>query len=70
MSEGPGKYDAACTAARLATSAEMAILIVLNGHLGSGFSVQAQGEAKVQLLPSLLREVAAQIERDLRAPSQ
>ena len=34
---GPGKYDDACTAARVMTSAEVAILIVLGGDKGSGF---------------------------------
>jgi len=36
---GEGKYDDACTQARLATGGETVILIVVNGNKGHGLSV-------------------------------
>ncbi len=62
MPTGPGKYDDACTAARLATDAAGVVLIVLGGKQGSGFSVQVEGEDLTWALPALLRSVADQIE--------
>jgi hypothetical protein len=61
-SNGPGKYDDACTAARIATQARAAVLIVTDGNRGSGFSVQAHDPAFVLALPMLLRRVADDIE--------
>ncbi len=59
---GPGKYDEACTNARIATAATGGVLlIVLDGRHGSGFSAQLSLEAQ-QYLPTMLREVATQIE--------
>jgi hypothetical protein len=65
MASGLGKYDDACTVARLATDAEAVILIVLGGNKGSGFSVQSLGAEMTAKLPALLRSVAAQIENSL-----
>lgn len=62
---GPGKYDAECTRVRDATNADGVILIVIGGTLGQGFSVQAPLEV-IARLPETLRDVANQIERQLR----
>jgi hypothetical protein len=64
MPVGPGKYDEWCTAVRDETHAGAVILIVFQGEHGSGFSVQAPIEVTLRL-PAILRDVAAEIERDL-----
>lgn len=65
MAHGPGKYDAQCTTARLATKADGAILIIVNGIAGSGFSCQAEPQVLVRL-PAILESLAAQIRADIR----
>jgi hypothetical protein len=62
MAEGPGKYDNACTVARETTNAAAVILIVVGGELGHGFSIQGE-RGIVSRLPSMLREIASQIEK-------
>jgi hypothetical protein len=61
--EGPGKYDALLTRARAAARADAAILVVLGGVKGNGFSVQGPKELVAEL-PALLRHIAAVIEAD------
>lgn len=61
---GPGKYDLECTAVRLGTTAKGAIVIVIDGDRGSGFSVQGPREIQ-EKLPEVLRFMADQIEADL-----
>jgi hypothetical protein len=61
---GPGKYDQICTQAREAAHAGCALLIILDGEHGHGFSVQFTDQAYVERLPAILRDVAKQIERD------
>lgn len=63
MAIGPGKYDDYCTEVRDKTDAVGVVMIVLNGNLGSGFSVQIPVEMVVKL-PDLLRKVANDIESD------
>lgn len=63
MSGGPGKYDDLCTAARDGAKAKGAILLVVEGDRGSGFSVQAPLRIIVSL-PNILRTMADQIEAD------
>lgn len=63
MTQGPGKYDAACTEARLRTQAAGVVLIVFNGAAGSGFSVQAVPDLLIDL-PAILRAMADGIEAD------
>lgn len=58
---GPGIYDDHCTRVREETKALAAILIVLEGEDGTGFSVQAPLPV-VLLLPQLLRELADKVE--------
>jgi len=64
--DNPGKYDDACTQARLATGALGTVLLVLGGRKGHGFSVQAPPEV-LSALPGMLETVAAEIRRDLQA---
>jgi hypothetical protein len=63
MALGPGKYDELCTKAREAAGAKGAILIVIEGRDGMGFSVQAEIGVILQL-PTILRRVAMMIEED------
>lgn len=63
---GTGRYDDECTAAREAAEAEGAILLVLNGKRGSGFSAQLPADMTIAI-PDVLRSVAAQIEADAKA---
>ena len=69
---GPGEYDAECTAARESAGAPIAILIIIGGDRGNGFSAQfitdVPGKPPKELaaVPALLRDVADQIERDQR----
>lgn len=65
MALGPGKYDHLATSVRVKADARGVILLVLGGNLGSGFSVQADGPTTLQL-PDLLRDMANQIEADLK----
>jgi hypothetical protein len=62
---GPGKYDAALSLARAATGG-CAILIVVDGKHGSGFACQTL-PATMRMIPSLLRQVADDIEADQKA---
>jgi hypothetical protein len=64
---GPGKYDGICTVARETAGAEAAIVIIINGNKGSGFSVQGDPAAvvSVEQVIHLIRAVADEMERDL-----
>lgn len=64
MPRGPGKYDDECTSIRLATQAQGIVLVVFDGHLGTGFSVQAP-LAIQHRLPEILEGVAKGIRADL-----
>lgn len=61
MAIGPGKYDRAATVARESTHAEALVLIVLNGELGSGFSVQAHAPVAPGVLANMLEHVAQRL---------
>lgn len=60
MTMGPGKYDDFCTYVRIETRARAAIVIVLDGQEGSGFSCQAD-LLTTAALPDMLERIAAQI---------
>ncbi len=62
---GPGRYDDLCTVARESAQAEGAILIILAGEKGSGFSVQGPKEV-TEKLPHMLRDVAKVLETSVR----
>jgi hypothetical protein len=68
MPFGPGKYDDIATQVRGRCEADGVVLIVHNGHLGSGFSVQAPADFS-QRLPLILRVVADEIERSTPSES-
>lgn len=66
MALGPGKYDAECTKARESTKAVAALLIIISGDRGNGFSCQFEGMSGLTVLadlPGILRETADQIEK-------
>ena len=69
MAIGPGKFDWLCTEVREKTKARGAIVVVMEGEGGSGFSVQAPIEVQLKL-PELLRTLAAHIESDLKKLSK
>jgi len=60
MPLGPGKYDDVCTLVRVSAAARAAIVIVLDGQSGSGFSVQTDGTVLLNL-PEILEQVAREI---------
>lgn len=65
---GPGKYDDICTYARKRAEAAIALLLIVGGKRGGGFSVQMDShrvrDAGPQIIVRLLREIADQIERE------
>ena len=61
MALGPGRYDQLCTRVRELAEAECAIVIIVGGNLGSGFSVQMTNSAYAEKLPDLLESMAKQI---------
>jgi len=61
--DNPGKYNDACTVARMLAQAKGVLLIVIEGDHGSGFSVQVPPEL-IPIIPGVLRSVAASIEHD------
>jgi len=62
---GPGKYDELCTQVREQAKAPAAMIIVIEGDKGSGFSCQLAEGYGIDL-SYILRLVADQIERDLK----
>jgi citrate lyase alpha subunit len=66
MALGPGKYDKLCTHVREQAKADAAIVIVLNGNLGDGFSMQTERLEALVALPDILRDTARQIEESYR----
>lgn len=60
--EGPGKYDDICTIVRENTQALGAIIIVIGGNKGSGFSVQTISPNFASKLPKILRLLADDLE--------
>lgn len=65
MPAGPGKYDELCTIVREESHAEGAIVIILNGDRGCGFSVQVTYLAALLGLVDFLKHVAEEIERSI-----
>jgi hypothetical protein len=70
MPIGPGKYDGEATWVQVRTQARGILLMILEGNKGDGFSVASydiQATLEITLnLPTLLREVANQIEKDIQ----
>lgn len=61
MALGPGKYDDLVTELRLKICAAGVIVVIIGGDKGDGFSAQLPPEMTL-LIPTVLREVARQIE--------
>jgi hypothetical protein len=62
MALGPGKYDDACAAARIATGARGVFLIVIEGNHGNGFSCQLDSAIAAAVdIPRTLEDIARQI---------
>ena len=67
MPVGPGIYDHLCTVVREEADARIAMVVVINGKDGTGFSVQsAAGEVGVEMLAETLESVARQIRSSLK----
>lgn len=64
MSISPGKYDDLCKYVREHAQAQGAIVIVIKGNKGGGFSCQAD-LAVTNLLPQILRHLAETMQADL-----
>jgi hypothetical protein len=60
MPLGPGKYDDLCTEVREKSQAEGALVIIVGGNRGSGFSCQGS-PAVIAATAQLLEMVASQI---------
>jgi len=60
---GPGKYDDLCTKARQEAEAAGAILLLMDGNKGTGFSAQLTLD-HMFAIPGILRQMADQIEKD------
>ena len=60
---GGGHYEDACTVARESPRARGAILIIIGGEDGSGFSCQCDSETLMRL-PEILETMARQLRTD------
>lgn len=60
MALGAGKYDDLCTYVREQADAKAAIVIVVGGNKGQGFSCQAD-LATLLMLPDMLELIAKQL---------
>jgi 2-phosphoglycerate kinase len=66
MTIGPGQYDDLCTYVREQSGGEAAIVIVIGGSKGNGFSMQFTNLAAMLQLRDVLQQMAKQIRADLR----
>lgn len=64
--KGPGKYDDACSNALKETDANTCLLIVIGGNKGHGFSMATKSLTVLNGLPTILRDVADEIEADAK----
>jgi hypothetical protein len=62
MTFGPGKYDDLCTEVREKANARGAIVIVIGGERGNGFSCQGD-LVTLSRLPDVLESLAVQIRK-------
>jgi hypothetical protein len=61
MARGPGKYDEECSVVQRMTNADIALVAIINGDKGSGFSVQCFEELDPIRLARVLEEMAQQL---------
>ena len=66
MPNGPGKYGDVLDDVQARLNSTNAALIVMDGYLGAGFSVQMTGKHLTQL-PMILRSMADGIEKEIQA---
>lgn len=65
MPLGPGKYDDLCTHVRNASEAKVAIVAVVSGNRGTGFSMQAHASVNPLEVAKLLETMAANIRQSM-----
>ena len=61
MPVGPGKYDDLCTYVREKSNAAGAIVLIIGGDKGQGFSVQVANPLIIAKLPEMLETMAREI---------
>jgi hypothetical protein len=66
MAFGAGKYDEECNVARVMAQAKGALLIIIDGDRGEGFSAQIDARY-IERIPAMLRTMADMIEADIAA---
>lgn len=64
MAAGPGKYDKLCTMVREQTGGHGAVIIVVEGNAGHGFSVQLNHDDML-VLPNTLEHIATTMRKDM-----
>ena len=62
---GSGKYDKLCATIRKKAKARGAMVIVVGGYYGHGFSLEMT-PIDMEGVPEMLRSVASQVENDLK----
>lgn len=62
---GPGKYDNECAHVMAATNASACMLIIVDGNKGQGVSLKTSSPYVFAAMPTLLRMLADQIEKDI-----
>lgn len=65
MPMGPGIYDELCSQVREESEAVAAIVIIIDGKNGNGFSVQSSDPMILIKLPELLQAVTDEIKRSV-----
>ncbi len=67
MPTGPGKYDDLATLVRQNARARFAGVIILDGHKGSGYSMQSREPTPelLAMIPKMLRDVADEVEKEV-----
>lgn len=65
MTIGRGRYDALCSIVHSEMQADLTILMVVNGHMGDGFSVNCNDPEMVKDVPALLETLAGRIREEL-----
>jgi hypothetical protein len=61
---GPGKYDDTCTIVREMTNAVTAVVVIIDGNKGSGFSLQTINPVHILSLAEMLENIAKQLRAD------
>lgn len=70
MSNGPGKYNDLCVEAMEKAKAKCAIVIIMDGEHGNGFSVNATSPDYIHALPKMLMVMAMKVQQDLEAGAE